>query len=365
MMRKIISCLLLKCMKTKAQGVYFADPQFQIEVEKTSSGFVDDITHFTNSFRRSLSDEDNIEDLATATSTTAQWWEALLFATGGKLELQKCFFYLMYWTFNEEGEARLLQKDEIVAPVTINDSETGEQVFIEQKDCGTPHKTLGVMETPSGDYKAEVKRLIEKSRAIAQRISSASINASEARTIYSSMYNPSITYSFAAGILSLKEAEKVQGAPIKALLTSMGYTPGMPHAIVYGPTESGGIGLRHLFSEQGTIKAMIMIQQIRANRSLGKTLQIQLRWAQRVAGLSTPLLETRANVPHLNEEKWLGTLREFLNLSELGLRVQDIGCPVMKRTGDVILMDAACTIGLSDGEIQKINRCRIHLRAES
>ena len=179
------------------------------------------------------------------------------------------------------------------------------------------------------------------------------------------MYNPSITYSFAAGILSLKEAEKVQGAPIKALLTAMGYTHGMPHAIVFGPTESGGIGLRHLFSEQGTIKTLTVIQQIRANRSLGKTLQIQLRWAQRVAGISVPLLETDKHVPHLNGEKWLGTLRNFLSLSELGIRVQGIRCPVMKRSGDVVLMDAACSFDLSSGDIQKINRCRIYLRAES
>ena len=58
-------------------------------------------------------------------------------------------------------------------------------ILIKQQDCTTPHKTLGEMETQSGDYKIEVKRLVEKARAV-----------------------------------------------------------------VFGPIESGGLGLRHLFSGQ-------------------------------------------------------------------------------------------------------------------
>ena len=80
----IISCLLMKCMKTKSEGAQFMDPSYQIEVKKISSGFVDDITHFSNSFRASLRDEENLQDLAKATSITAKWWKKLLHATGRK-----------------------------------------------------------------------------------------------------------------------------------------------------------------------------------------------------------------------------------------------------------------------------------------
>ena len=64
---------------------------------------------------------------------TAQWWEELLHATGGKLELQKCFFYMMFWIFNDEGEARLMKKMEAHCEVKIKDSETGDDVQIEQR----------------------------------------------------------------------------------------------------------------------------------------------------------------------------------------------------------------------------------------
>ena len=95
-------------------------------------------------------------------------------------------------------------------------------------------------------------------------------------------------------------------------------------------------------------------------------LQIQLRWAQRVAGTSAPILEDpETRLPQLKGEAWLGTLREYLALSELGIKVQGIACPVMRRSGDKVLMDEACQSSTSDEEIRKINRCRLYLRAES
>ena len=361
----IISCLLMKCMRAKSDGARFFDPYREIVIHKISSGFVDDITHLVNSFLQSLQGDDSLQELARQTTTTAQWWEELLHATGGKLELQKCFFYMMYWEFDREGVARLTKTEEAACEVKIRDSESGSDVHIEQKDCNEAHKTLGAMETPSGNYVPEVNRLVEKAQAIAQRISTATINRHEAHTIYRSMYLPSVNYSFPAGILSLKEAERVQGAPIQALLSAMGYNSHMPREVVFGPQESGGLGLRHLFAEQGSIKAITLIQQVRTDRSLGKMIQIQLRWAQKVSGISTPILEdTTTSLPHLRDEKWLTTLREFLAESELGIRMAEARCPMMKRESDIVLMDVVNHCGFSDEEIRRINRCRVFLRAE-
>lgn len=67
---------------------------------------------------------------------------------------------MMYWAFNNEGEARLVSKRDTPSEVKIKDSETDQTVYITQQDCDVAHETLGAMETPSGNYKSEVKRLI-------------------------------------------------------------------------------------------------------------------------------------------------------------------------------------------------------------
>ena len=113
------------------------------------------------------------------------------------------------------------------------------------------------------------------------------------------------------------------------------------------------------------MKATILIQQIRTGRSLGKMMQIQLRWAQRVAGISVPILEdTTTPLPQLREEKWLVTLREFLAASKLGIRIADVRCPMMRRENGCALMDVTSRCGFSNEEIRRINRCRLFLHAE-
>lgn len=74
----IISCLLMKCMREKTDGASFCDPEKTISVNRVCSGFVDDITHLVNSFQKSLRDDESLQELATKTSITAQWWEELL-----------------------------------------------------------------------------------------------------------------------------------------------------------------------------------------------------------------------------------------------------------------------------------------------
>ena len=84
--------------------------------------------HFNNDFDNDLQGEptNNTQDLQDAT----QWWDKLLHETGGKLELQKCFFYHLKWEFDKDGKPKLaLTKDNI----HITSSETGETIHIQQK----------------------------------------------------------------------------------------------------------------------------------------------------------------------------------------------------------------------------------------
>jgi hypothetical protein len=43
----------------------------------------------------------------------ARWWEARLHATDGKLELDKCCYYIMHWEFDSDGNARLTTPEEL------------------------------------------------------------------------------------------------------------------------------------------------------------------------------------------------------------------------------------------------------------
>ena len=69
----------------------------------TMTGFVDDTTHWVNNFPRAIQGNYPTVEMYRDTQQTAQWWEQLLHSTGGKLELTKCFYYPIIWTFDKEG----------------------------------------------------------------------------------------------------------------------------------------------------------------------------------------------------------------------------------------------------------------------
>jgi hypothetical protein len=361
----VISCLILSCMSEESHGITLTDPNMTQSIHQSSSGFVDDVTHWNINTDHSAASAP-LSVILDDTQKMAQWWENLLFSTGGKLELSKCFYYAIYWIYDHEGVASMLDTTVLPQQVHLTDSETMSDIIIENKICTASHKTLGAMENPSGCYDDEVHRLSAKAQSIATKVSCCSLRPGEAAIMYHTMYLPSISYSLSAGILTIAQAGKIQSPITRTFITLMGYNRTTPTAVAYGPTDHGGVGLRHLFSEQGTRKTQAILQQIRDNTNLGKTMIILFQWAQLVAGIALPvLMDTNRRLPHLRDELWIQTHRHFLTVSSMTLVIPEITTPVLKRTHDKVLMNIATdNFSFSNSDIEKINRCRIYLRAE-
>ena len=73
-------------MRKIAHGLQFSDPQGTDSIQRTMEGFVDD-TGDANSSTPATPNQ-----LIQKLQTDAQHWERLLFISGGKLELNKCYF---------------------------------------------------------------------------------------------------------------------------------------------------------------------------------------------------------------------------------------------------------------------------------
>jgi hypothetical protein len=362
----VISCLILSCMKEKAIGANIISPNRQFTVHQVASGFVDDITHWNIDMTRSLSTGDDNQIISDETKQAAQWWEELLCTTGGKLELSKCFYYPIIWEFDCNGNANLQEPAQLESSIILTDSITKQQIPIAAKSCSEAHKTLGVMACPQGNNRSEYKRMQEKCSNFAQRMFSAVLSREEATIFYRTICIPSISYSLAIGTFNEKQTQSLQGSLTQATLNGMGYNRKTPSAIVYGPQSLGGIGMRHLFAEQGTMQAQIIIQHLRAFTQLGETILIQLNWAQLVSGRSQPILEIPSDgIPQLGNEQWIQTLRRFLTVSGITMHISNITVPYEKRVNDQILMDVMARQHWSNSDIIEINKCRIHLKVES
>ena len=105
-------------------------------------------------------------------------------------------------------------------------------------------------------------------------------------------------------------------------LPKLGYNRNTSKAIVYGPTEYGGIDMRIFRHEQGLAKVESLVKHWRSNESdANRILRIALHWNQYVAGIGTPILEnTTAQLSYL-ETVWFPDLRDFLRETNTTIEV--------------------------------------------
>jgi hypothetical protein len=365
----IICCLIMECMPEGSTGIELIDPRLLAIIKYYTSGFVDDVTLWIGNLRRSLLQGETPEMLLQETTAAFQWWEQLLHATGGKLELTKCFYYLIYWVFDDDGIPRMMRPDELPSQVTITDSETQQPIPVTAQAGTTAHKTLGAMECPSGDNTEEIKRLHAKAKGLGQQVATSHLTQYEANLVLNSRIGPAMGYTLPVGTITEEQAHKMQGLYVRPLIQAMGFNACTPCSVVYAPSEIGGIGVRHLFSDQGAAKTRHILQQIRSEVLVGRTLSAMLQWVQVVAGSSAQVLvDTILRLPQIKAEKYVTTLRKYFFLSGMGLHVSAIATIKPKRVHDHVFMDRIGALrrdDISDIFIERFNRCRIFMRVET
>jgi hypothetical protein len=94
----LLSSLLIKILKEKANGMCMSDVIGHINIVKEIiEGFIDDTSIFTND------STDNLKLLLEKLQQDGTIWAKLLEASGGQLEISKCFYYLLSWKWDTKG----------------------------------------------------------------------------------------------------------------------------------------------------------------------------------------------------------------------------------------------------------------------
>jgi hypothetical protein len=110
-------------------------------------------------------------------------WKDLLEVSGGKLELQKCFYYILCWKFDEQGDAQPLNISEqrkICPQLTVHEGSTNTTTKISQKETYESHTTLGCDKTMMGNQKTHKGKLKAKSDDIGCRVKNAEFDRYQA-----------------------------------------------------------------------------------------------------------------------------------------------------------------------------------------
>jgi hypothetical protein len=236
---------------------------------------------------------------------------------------------------------------------------------IEHRDCSKAHKTLGLHPTPNGCQLVQVQELQTKSDRFAEGVNKAPLSCFEGKTAYWMIWLPSCTYCLPCSHMSKTQLHNVQKKMILTSLSKMGYSCKTSRAVVFGPRRYLGIGLRHLYYEQGIGQTLQLLKHIRSDSNLGSFLQVGLDWTQLHAGVSTPIMENpQQHLPHL-ERGWYTSMREFLSSIDASIYLPTTVTPTLLRANDCILMDDLLKNEFTPRETKKLNLCRLFLQVES
>ncbi|OEU11118.1 hypothetical protein FRACYDRAFT_246229 [Fragilariopsis cylindrus CCMP1102] len=333
-------------------------------------GFVDD-----NNITNTGDEWETVQDIMERTQHDAQLWNDLLRATGGALNLDKCFAQVLAIDFSLNGAPVIAPADPNLI-ITIQDRLNNKEVIIRPISPYKTYRSLGTEQGTSKNQKQQQAKLVKTSGAHQRKLACSAMSPKCAWVHYSAVFQSSVGYPLSMCHLSMSQLHELQKKYIPTLMNKIGIARTHAQVLVFGPRSYGGIGCNDLRIEQGLDAVQNLIRQLRTP-GYGKQIgTIFLRTFQNASGLSKPLLQyPSVRAPHL-EGHYYVHIRRFLAKHKASLEIECIPEPTYERLGDEYIMDVVCepetakemdTTKLkhyTNAEIRQIYYCKSYLKVQ-
>lgn len=216
----LISSTLCDAHNRMATGASFTTPDQTTTVRTTMVGYVDDCTGTYNNFQPQHELPQHIMEMNM--QQDAQTWNDLLWCSGGILELQKCSYHSLSFTFQRDGTP--CPDLSCQSTIEIIDCSTGLTIPISQTPILKPHKTLGHWKAPLGrKNNIQLQALIDKSKRNSIRIASSSITKFGAYRLYIVAYVQALKFVLPQCYFSIQQLQTAEAKTIGPIIAKCGY----------------------------------------------------------------------------------------------------------------------------------------------
>jgi hypothetical protein len=215
-----ISDALIRAYKRLANSALIQSPLSDASINHKIQAFVDDTRALIINQQHTPTVE-LIPVLMSMLQHDSQIWEQLLHSASGKLELPKCRFGIIRWQYTSQGGASLCPSSQ--QTLSIQDSETHQQVQVPQLEPSDAYKYLGVHIALDGNMKAQQEFIRDKIQRFMYIFSQCYLSQNNMQLCYRTVFTPSIRYGLAATSLDPEFLEKVQRPIITLVLSKLGF----------------------------------------------------------------------------------------------------------------------------------------------
>jgi hypothetical protein len=145
----------------------------------------------------------------------------------------------------------------------------------------------------------------------------------------------------------------------------MGINRKASRALVFGTAQFDGLGLDHLATIQRHIRLQYLLGHIRCVDHTGQLMRILTEYTQLESGTMEKILEQYYNrfSNCIINKNWISKIWQHLHSCKATVEVQQKWKPRLGRVHDTAIMDClTASDQFTCGELQDINRCRIHMQ---
>ena len=200
-----VSIVLILAYKQKFKVRGIPDVSNKLFLSKLLDAFVDD----TDLWDVLTSVNNDPNTLAKRMQIRAQFWEKLLFTTGGKLNFNKCYWYLIKWCWDANGNPHLCSNNECPASLSLTNGNDLHPVTITRIEPTEALETLGVWTSPSATNNKNFKETTHLMTTLATAIKSASISPKDASMLIPVYLHSKLRYKFAATTFTQSECDDI------------------------------------------------------------------------------------------------------------------------------------------------------------
>ena len=338
-------------------GAVFHSPHPLRSSSRTGEAFVDDTSLWLLRLGMILT------MAITVMQTSAQRWERLLYATGGALNLAKCFWYGIEWTFTPAGEPKMVKTTDGPQITLTSGNDTDNPKIIQRISTTKGQRTLGVRLAPDGNDFDEYTYRLEQSTKMKQRIKMAPLGREYIGIGFRAIWQMMIQYPLGATCFTKKQCGKIQAKYLPTFLSKMGINRMTATAVRNGPSDLGGMEVFQVETEQGVQHTKLMIAHLRKKDEIGRMLNISIDHLQLQAGVSWPVLSQPGHMTRKYVDQcYVSHTWEFLDSIKSHIRLEPDQWIRQQRVGDSFIMEYITHLpDIKPIELVHAQRCRLYL----
>ena len=350
------SDILLRAHDRLTDGFSLPNPNGSRTIRHHSISFADDTDQHANT---SSALQDAVARTVRKLEHSAQTWNNLINIPGGLLAYHKCNWQMIAWD-STSGYMDLIYNT--TEELRIRDGK-GAVAVIDFVPPNQPNVGLGYSICPDGNQTPQFESIYSAVQDICAGVSRAHLTESEVWQLLRTRLVPKLSYVLHLTSFTCKQCSKIDSLIRSTILPRLRFNRHFPSAVLYGPTQYGGMEFPHVYMMQTLVQLQYIIKQLRWNKGVGNDILVTVDSIQLYTGFEKPILEMVDPPITYVENSFFLSLRTRLAELDASLWIEEVWRPHLQREGDAFLMDAFVRIpGITPSELKKANAVRLYMR---